>query len=273
MVQRLRNMSGYTNGVAQDRRFKTPQTVLIAMSAKPIILVIERRPSEAESLITALRAEDYHTIQAASSEDALAYLELPVDLVLSNVGPADDDGRRLLESWKTRRPGTPFVLISNGNGIDAEAAAKLGATGCVTIPAHDTLGSNLVEQIKNWLPKTTENGVNLSEHLPAESDSHTGIKIPPGTTLEDLERVAVEQALQEHQGNRTHAAKSLGISVRTLQRKLKAWHGPFSSGGTAPSESRTNSTDPKMRPSNTWTGSQNFPRALNLRSPLAKVRT
>jgi hypothetical protein len=38
-----------------------------------------------------------------------------------------------------------------------------------------------------------------------------------------LERVAVEQALRQHQGNRTHAAKELGISVRTLQRKLKAW--------------------------------------------------
>jgi DNA-binding NtrC family response regulator len=33
----------------------------------------------------------------------------------------------------------------------------------------------------------------------------------------------VEQALEEHGGNRTHAAQSLGISVRTLQRKLKAW--------------------------------------------------
>jgi DNA-binding NtrC family response regulator len=52
------------------------------------------------------------------------------------------------------------------------------------------------------------------------------IDIPPGTSLEDLERAAVEQALVQHQGNRTHAAKTLGISVRTLQRKLKAWGMP-----------------------------------------------
>ena len=44
--------------------------------------------------------------------------------------------------------------------------------------------------------------------------------------LEDLERAAVEQALAQHHGNRTHAAKTLGISVRTLQRKLKAWGMP-----------------------------------------------
>jgi hypothetical protein len=41
-----------------------------------------------------------------------------------------------------------------------------------------------------------------------------------------LERAAVEQALAQHHGNRTHAAKTLGISVRTLQRKLKAWGMP-----------------------------------------------
>jgi DNA-binding NtrC family response regulator len=56
---------------------------------------------------------------------------------------------------------------------------------------------------------------------------HPQIDIPPGTSLEDLERAAVEQALSQHQGNRTHAAKTLGISVRTLQRKLKAWGMPF----------------------------------------------
>jgi DNA-binding NtrC family response regulator len=49
------------------------------------------------------------------------------------------------------------------------------------------------------------------------------IVIPPDTPLEVLERAAVEQSLRRHGGNRTRAAKSLGISVRTLQRKLKAW--------------------------------------------------
>jgi DNA-binding NtrC family response regulator len=39
--------------------------------------------------------------------------------------------------------------------------------------------------------------------------------------LTDLEWAAIENALAAHQGNRTHAAGSLGISVRTLQRKLK----------------------------------------------------
>ena len=49
------------------------------------------------------------------------------------------------------------------------------------------------------------------------------VRLPPGLTLADLERRAIEDALERYEGNRTHAARSLGISVRTLQRKLKAW--------------------------------------------------
>ncbi len=42
-------------------------------------------------------------------------------------------------------------------------------------------------------------------------------------TLARLERAAVVHALKVHEGNRTRAARSLGISVRTLQRKLQRW--------------------------------------------------
>jgi DNA-binding NtrC family response regulator len=63
------------------------------------------------------------------------------------------------------------------------------------------------------LPATLENGPTSADH----------VSIPPGTKLYDLEKEAVRQALDQHDGNRTHAARALGISVRTLQRKLKAW--------------------------------------------------
>jgi DNA-binding NtrC family response regulator len=41
--------------------------------------------------------------------------------------------------------------------------------------------------------------------------------------LDDLERAAIDNALAANDGCRTRAARSLGISVRTLQRKLRAW--------------------------------------------------
>jgi DNA-binding NtrC family response regulator len=47
--------------------------------------------------------------------------------------------------------------------------------------------------------------------------------IPVGLTMEALERLAITKALDQCQGNRTHAANRLGISVRTLQRKLRQY--------------------------------------------------
>jgi DNA-binding NtrC family response regulator len=49
------------------------------------------------------------------------------------------------------------------------------------------------------------------------------VEIPTGTSLEELEQAAVKQTLEHCDGNRTHAADELGISVRTLQRRLKEW--------------------------------------------------
>jgi DNA-binding NtrC family response regulator len=41
--------------------------------------------------------------------------------------------------------------------------------------------------------------------------------------LRDMERLAILESLKKFSGNRTLAAEALGISVRTLQRKLKLW--------------------------------------------------
>jgi hypothetical protein len=41
--------------------------------------------------------------------------------------------------------------------------------------------------------------------------------------LHALQRAAIRNALEHADGNRTRAAKTLGISVRTLQRTIKAW--------------------------------------------------
>ena len=44
-----------------------------------------------------------------------------------------------------------------------------------------------------------------------------------GQTLEQLEKAAIEQALQQFDGNRTKAAKALGIAASTLYEKLKRY--------------------------------------------------
>lgn len=47
----------------------------------------------------------------------------------------------------------------------------------------------------------------------------------PGQTLTDIERNVILQALSYHNGNRTHTARALGISIRTLRNKLAEYRG------------------------------------------------
>ncbi len=51
-------------------------------------------------------------------------------------------------------------------------------------------------------------------------DRSTGVLIPRGTTLAEAEWLLIDAALKEANYNRTRAAKLLGISERTLRRKL-----------------------------------------------------
>ena len=46
-------------------------------------------------------------------------------------------------------------------------------------------------------------------------------------TLEQIEKEAIIDRLAACEGNRTKTAESLGVSIRTLQRRLKAWGIPW----------------------------------------------
>ncbi|MGI2066619.1 sigma-54 interaction domain-containing protein [Shewanella sp. MF08487] len=49
------------------------------------------------------------------------------------------------------------------------------------------------------------------------------VVIPQGMRLDDLERIAIYQALETTQGNKTDTAEQLGISVKTLYNKLSKY--------------------------------------------------
>ncbi len=56
------------------------------------------------------------------------------------------------------------------------------------------------------------------EHLPiAEPEERRAVR------MKEIERRAIEEALRAHQGSRTRAARQLGISLRTLQYRLKEY--------------------------------------------------
>ncbi len=60
------------------------------------------------------------------------------------------------------------------------------------------------------------------DHSPADNGFNQSI-IP----LKEMEKKMIMKALDDHKGNRTHAAKILGISVRTLRNKLHEYDADF----------------------------------------------
>jgi len=61
------------------------------------------------------------------------------------------------------------------------------------------------------------------EHLPAELRRSTGGARHQPQSLADVEKAQIERALRHHGGNRTRAAKELGISRATLINKIKVY--------------------------------------------------
>jgi DNA-binding NtrC family response regulator len=194
------------------------------MATASVILVVENNPDERETIMRTLDPDRFHVVGADNPADAIAYVNDAVDLVISELASRELDGLDLLRKWKQRHPNTPFVLVTDGNDVNSVVEAmKLGAADCIVKPVDS---EKLRALVSDLLDRGETNG-QAGRRQPDESTpSRANIDIPPGTSLEDLERAAVEQALAQHQGNRTHAAKTLGISVRTLQRKLKAWGMP-----------------------------------------------
>jgi len=196
---------------------------------KSTILVVAQR-DDSERVRRALEADHYDVLHADNADEALRQFDQPIDLVVCDLCVRGELCHELMRRWHEMRPTTPFVLLAESGSVsDAIEAMKHGAADYITKPIN---GDELLVRVVKWLESSRKD--ERLQQLESRLDhSHSngnqngsGIDIPAGTSLEELERAAVERALEQHAGNRTHAAKTLGISVRTLQRKLKAWRVP-----------------------------------------------
>jgi len=88
-----------------------------------------------------------------------------------------------------------------------------------------------VRELKNLLQSViilSRDDVIKPEHLPPEYNIDIDIEMPEsnsynGETMAEIEKNAIFNALNKTAGNKTKAAKLLGIGLRTLQRKLKEY--------------------------------------------------
>lgn len=108
---------------------------------------------------------------------------------------------------------------------------RLSRSAAEALLAHDWPGN--VRELANAMERArllSQTDVVLPEHLPPAVRNRVGVSHPEipeeplesrAPTLDELERAAIRRALQEASGNRTQAAKALGITRRGLLYKLK----------------------------------------------------
>jgi DNA-binding NtrC family response regulator len=107
------------------------------MTSVAKILVVEDGPGEREALARVLRMEKYDVLTAENPQQALKYLDQPVDVILSDLRMGKSSGLDLLRYWQAERPNTPFIMITAYGEVDsAVAAMKLGATDYLTKPVN-----------------------------------------------------------------------------------------------------------------------------------------
>jgi DNA-binding NtrC family response regulator len=101
-----------------------------------------------------------------------------------------------------------------------------------------------VRELRNTLERMmvlAEGEVLTEKDLPEEMMGSSGgpapqKEMPSNLTMDELEKLAISKALEQCGGNRTHAAERLGISVRTLQRKLRHYENIEKSIKNVPSD-------------------------------------
>ena len=81
---------------------------------------------------------------------------------------------------------------------------------------------NLVERVVITCRNTSIEADDLPEEIRAHDQNATTFVVRAGMSLAEMEKLLIREALRRHKGNRTKAARQLGINPSTLYRKMKA---------------------------------------------------
>ena len=90
-----------------------------------------------------------------------------------------------------------------------------------------------VRELQNIVQRSVllaSNNMIMAQDVPLEVETSSQslewvTTLPVGRPLKDLETHFILSTLKHHEGNRTHAAKTLGISLRTLRNKINEYTG------------------------------------------------
>ena len=111
------------------------------------------------------------------------------------------------------------MLLCNGEEIQPNHLLMSSQLGESSINAD--LASISASRTKN--SKSVSGKKESTETDDQNSQDSSGLGIEVGMSMKEAEKRFIFKTLHEAKGNRTHAAKTLGISIRTLRNKLNEY--------------------------------------------------
>ena len=217
------------------------------------VLLIDHDADELRTVGDYFDGIGYAVERAAAAEAGLeAFDRLRPDVVILDRHLPDLDGLDVLERLRSRE-GAVILLTDQGDIATGARAMQLGAEHVVAKPVdlnhlaavtarvcdkvrlmrQNVLLREALEQLLSTpRPGKARERWKAVEHLPADlrrgggggdGGGGGGGRRHQPQALADVERVHIERTLRFHGGNRTRAAKELGISRATLINKIKAY--------------------------------------------------
>ncbi len=188
------------------------------------ILIVDDGPAARTALSALLCRHGHEVREAASGEEALEALgEGEFDLVITDLPLPDMDCVLMLRAARESDPDLELIVVS-ASGTQAEDAMELGAFA--HFEEHfdpDRLALAVVRALERRSLRREVRSLRqaLAEELGlAEPEPASGSQ---SDRLADVEREHILSVLERHDGNRSAAARALGIGRNTLWRRLKEY--------------------------------------------------
>jgi DNA-binding NtrC family response regulator len=167
----------------------------------------------------ALRAAGFQVVSATSAEEGLErFVAIKPDCAVVDVYLPGLDGFAFVERARALAPEVPMLMLSGLEGVDHERRAAQAGARRFLPKAIDV--RDLERHIRDAMSAASSARASLRVRATPSAYAEPAPYTLPTLDLGELERAAITQALMASRGNRTQAARLLGIHVRTLHRKL-----------------------------------------------------
>ncbi len=191
------------------------------------ILLVEDDRNTLEGLAEILSMQNYEAVKAIDGKSAVRELKnSSFNILLTDLVLPDFDGLELVDlAWKKQNEIMVIILTAFGSVKHAVNAMKKGVFDYLTKPID-------IDELLIVLKKAI-NQQKLRYDLPFYiKTNHGNIRLPDFSELKGMnyrnqleyaDKIIIKKALEETKGNKTHAAKRLGFSIRTMRNKVNKY--------------------------------------------------